>query len=425
METKRKIKVMTISDNPLSLSGVANQTRVFIEALLKSDQFEIISLAGQIKHDKYDPIRFQEWGENWTVFPVDNFGNPDIVRSFLRNHRPDILWIMTDPRFFVWLFEMENEIRSLVPIVYYNIWDNYPLPTFNKKYYDSVDVLVPISKLTEEINLQVAPGKEIHRIPHAVDKNIFKKLPQIDRERFRHHTFKNYLDHPDQFVFFFNSRNARRKHPATLLFWFAEFCKRHPGKAKLIMHTDEIDQHGFNLREIIYELGLEKKREVLLHKEKCSPADMNVFYNLADCTICISDAEGFGLSCLESLNAGTPVIATLTGGLKEQIWNGEEYLGVGIEPVSQMVVGDPMVTQWIYEDRINKEDFISACEKMINLSQEERLELSKKCTEWVHQEYSLDEVQKSWVFLMNKIYEKYGSWDTRKGYKSWEFGEIL
>ena len=49
----------------------------------------------------------------------------------------DILWFMTDPRFYQWLWQIENEIRQNVPMVYYHVWDNYPYPKFNKVYYDS------------------------------------------------------------------------------------------------------------------------------------------------------------------------------------------------------------------------------------------------------------------------------------------------
>ena len=45
-------------------------------------------------------------------------------------------------------------------------------------------------------------------------------------------------------------------------------------------------------------------------------------YNMADCTINISDAEGFGLATLESLACETPIIVNMTGGLQEQVTNG-------------------------------------------------------------------------------------------------------
>ena len=40
----KKIKILTISDHPLSLSGVGTQTRYVIESLLKTGRFEVISL---------------------------------------------------------------------------------------------------------------------------------------------------------------------------------------------------------------------------------------------------------------------------------------------------------------------------------------------------------------------------------------------
>ena len=45
----------------------------------------------------------------------------------------------------------ENEIRSLMPMLYYHVWDNYPYPTFNKVFYDSNDKIITISKVTDDI----------------------------------------------------------------------------------------------------------------------------------------------------------------------------------------------------------------------------------------------------------------------------------
>ena len=54
---EKKIKVLTISDHPLMPSGVATQTKYFIEGLLKSGKFTVVSLGGAIKHQNYQPIR--------------------------------------------------------------------------------------------------------------------------------------------------------------------------------------------------------------------------------------------------------------------------------------------------------------------------------------------------------------------------------
>ena len=92
-----KIKILTISDHPLSPSGVGTQTRYFIESLLKTGRYEFVSVGGAIKHKSYNPVKTEEYGEDWIIIPVDGYGNPEFLRSILRNHRPDILWFMTDP----------------------------------------------------------------------------------------------------------------------------------------------------------------------------------------------------------------------------------------------------------------------------------------------------------------------------------------
>ena len=45
----KKIKVFTLSDMPLSPSGVGTQTRYICEALLKTGKFQIRSFGGAIK----------------------------------------------------------------------------------------------------------------------------------------------------------------------------------------------------------------------------------------------------------------------------------------------------------------------------------------------------------------------------------------
>ena len=90
---------------------------------------------------------------------------------------------------------------------------------------------------------------------------------------------------------------------------------------------------------------------------------MGTFYRIADVTINISDAEGFGLATLESLSCGTPIIANMTGGLQEQVIGPEGENGVAIFPSSKAVIGSQEVP-YIYEDRISKESFMAALDKM-------------------------------------------------------------
>ena len=152
-----KIKILTMSDHPLSPSGVGMQTRYMIESMLKTGKYQFISLGGAIKHDNYEPVRMEDYGEDWTIFPVDGYGNQEMIRSIIRNEKPDIMWIMTDPRFWMFLWEIENEVRPLMPIVYYHVWDNKPYPLYNKKYYESNK-----SKINEKFICSICFGKYTH-----------------------------------------------------------------------------------------------------------------------------------------------------------------------------------------------------------------------------------------------------------------------
>ena len=417
----KKIKILTLGDHPLAATGVGIQTNQVVEAVLATGRFTVVSLAGAAKHSNAQAQKTEKWGDDWKIYPVDGYGTQEIVRSVIRTERPDILWFMTDPRYWEFLWQIEDEVRPLMPMVYYHVWDNYPYPLFNKKHYESTDVVATISKVTDDIVNTVAPSVESHYIPHAVDNSVFKPFSREDVARFKSLHLGD--EYENRKIFFWNNRNARRKQGGTLIWWFKEFLDEvGHDKACLVMHTNPKDRVGQDLEAVVREAGL-SGGQVLLSPAKYESERMAMLYNMADCTINIADAEGFGLSTLESLACGTPIIVNMTGGLQEQVTDGEQWFGIGIKPTASAIIGSQKIP-YIYEDRISKADFLDAMRTMFNQSEEERIQMTQAGIEHVNKNYSFDGYTASWVELLEDIHARHGSWETRKGYERWSLSEV-
>jgi len=424
-----KKKILVISDHPLSPSGVGTQTKYFIEALLQTGRYKFICLGGAIKHEEYRPSKVDPWGEDWIIFPIDGYGSDEIIRSVLRKERPDVLWFMTDPRFYGWLWEIENEIRVNVPMIYYHVWDNFPAPSYNAQFYKSSDKVVAISKVTDQILKNVASEVESEYLPHAVDPNYFKLIKDPKELEHVNKIKDRLLDscppkthNRNKKIFFWNNRNARRKQSGTLIWWFKEFLdKVGHDKACLLMHTDAKDPHGQDLPHIIEHLGV-NEGQVFLSTAKVPSEELANMYNAADFTINISDAEGFGLSTLESLSCGTPIIVNMTGGLQEQVTNGTDWFGWGIQPSSKSVIGSLQVP-YIYEDRISQDDFNDVLGKALKISKKAYKKMSVQGRKHVEDNYNFENYKKQWVKVIDDLCEKHGSWKT-KSYKSWHLLEV-
>ena len=415
-----KKKILTLSDHPLSPSGVGTQTRYVVEALLKTGNYQVISLGGAIKHQNYNPIKTEQFGDDWIIHPVDGYGTQDLIRSVIRSEKIDMVWIMTDPRFWGWLWEIDDEIRAMCPLIYYHVWDNYPYPQYNRGHYLSNDAVATISKVTDDIVKTVAPEVESCYIPHAVDSNVFKPATEEEKKEYKTKALKN----SDRFVFFWNNRNARRKQSGSLLFWYKDLVDRIGNdKTCLLMHTDVKDPHGQDLDKIIQELGM-TNGEVMFSTQKLPSADLARMYNMADCTINVSDAEGFGLATLESMSCATPIIVTMTGGLQEQVTDGETFFGIGIEPASKAVIGSQDIP-WIYEDRLNGKDVTDAMQKMFEMSEEDRQSLGAAARNHVQKNYNFKDFEENWVSFVEKTMKECGSRADRKRYDKWTLKEIV
>ncbi len=411
-QENKKMKIMILSDDFRATSGVAHMTRQMVLGLLNTGKFSFLYLCGAMKHENYTPFKYEEHGEDLMCFPIDGYGNPDMIRTFVHEHKPDTIWFMTDPRYYEWLWNFANEIRVQVPLVYYHVWDNYPVPDFNDKFYSSTDVVATISRLTDNIVRKVSPTTDTVYLPHAFDLDVFKKMSDYEAEALREKNFPN-----KKFIVFWNSRNARRKQSGTLLFWFKEFLNR-VGKdnATLIMHTDIRDPVGQDLEAIVHKLEL-TNGEVQFSTQKLPPQDVAKLYNIADVTVAISDAEGFGLSVGESLCCETPVVATNTGGIPDQLSDGETVFGRLIEPAAKSVVGG-LDVPYIYEDRISEKDFVDKLEEMYNMSKEERAEIGKKARRHMEKNFNKDVYIQQWEELLDRVKADYGSWPNKK-YERW------
>jgi glycosyltransferase involved in cell wall biosynthesis len=425
----KKTKIMVLSDHPLSPSGVGTQTKYMIEALLKTGRYQFICLGGAMKHADYSPVTVDPYGKDFLIVPVDGYGNAEVVRSALRKEKPDVLWFMTDPRFYEWLWEIEDEVRAMIPMVYYHVWDNFPVPIYNKVFYDSTDYVVSISKVTEEIVRTCSPDNFGMHIGHAVNSEYFKKitdeqqLQAVEATKQQIFNASDKFNNPNKKIFFWNNRNARRKQSGTLIWWFKEWLdKVGHDKAMLLMHTDARDQHGQDLPHIIQHLGI-NDGQVLLSTKKVQPTELAVMYNAADYTINISDAEGFGLSTLESLACGTPIIVTMTGGLQEQVTNGKEWFGWGIKPTAKSIIGSLQVP-YIYEDRISQLDFEKTMNKALKQPKSKYKKISEAGMKHVKDNFSFEKYEKQWVNFIDKVVLESGSWETRKNYKRWHLMEV-
>ena len=133
---KRK-KILLMCDDIRVHSGIAHMGRELV--LNTAHHFNWVNLGGAVKHPE-NGQRFdlssdtnQQTGiedSSILLYPTDGYGNPDLVRQLIQIEKPDAIFIITDPRYWTWLFQMENEIRKHIPIVYLNIWDDYPAPLY-------------------------------------------------------------------------------------------------------------------------------------------------------------------------------------------------------------------------------------------------------------------------------------------------------
>lgn len=414
--TKKKHKILMLSDHPLSPSGVGVQARFLIEGLIATGKYTFRCLGGAQKHPSYEVVAPHP---DFIIKPVDGFGDPNTIRDILAREKPDAVFIFTDPRQFIWLWSIEDEVRQVCPIVYWHVWDNDPYPDFNKAFYEGTDLINCISKKTYELVQPRFPEKT-HYVPHAFPKEVYSPLPESAIDQLRGN---NFGDRKDWFVALWVNRNATRKMPGDVMEAFGLFLenleKKHGHKnAMLIMHTNPSDEAGPNLLAQSQALGLQDR--VLFSTQSVDFSHVNILHNIADVTVNISKNEGFGLSTLVSLQCGKPIIALATGGEREKVYDSDGVPnGVALEPVTRALVGSQLVP-YIYEDFTTREHVADALMTIYEMTPEEKKHLKDRVIKFVDENYNHQKVVQKWDETLSSTIEQFKTSPVKK----WDLLEI-
>ena len=435
-----RLKVFILSDDPNLFSGVGTVTNRISKAFRRED-WDVVHLAAAIEHPDPHPY-IDEFGRK--IIPYNGYGDINIVRNILEQEKPDVMWIMTDPRYWVWLWSFASEFRVKLPLMFYHVWDAPPIPKYNFDYYNSCDSILCISKLSYNIVTKCkeeTDGKfNVVDSPHGIDTDIFYPVPEKEmfkdvvkniqweetgknggapedinvedlRQRFRDSIKPIHKDADKvKFFVFWHNKNMRRKNAPMMMEAFHDFAQD-KDDVMLIMHTEIATEHGTQLEEVRKSLFPESP--ILLFPEKVPEEELVKFFSMSACTVNIASAEGFGLASAESMACGTPLINAMHGGLQDQMYldnDKEKPCGIPIEPASNNLVGS-IPTPYLYDHHPSVPDVTSALEKMYRAFNNRENGIydtwSKNCRENAVKNFNTKDMEQTHVDEVKKLVKEF------------------
>jgi len=405
------MKLVWLSDNWDGFSGVGLQSRHVLTGL-RDKGHEVVNIAGFMGPRHGIQESASQGIRKYNV--VNASGTGGIVgihqlRHILRKELPDVFVAFHDPRLVLNTFFADNEIKESGPFVFWHLWDSAPYPEFNDPFYESVDSLVCISKFTYDL-LKERHGDKTIYIPHGIDPEEFYPLPEKRRqeELNKFNRSQRPPNNPAKFIIFWNQRNMPRKRVGSLVEAYGEFSKTRPGTA-LLMHTSSGDPSGMNLSALIAKY-VDKSGHVVVSEAVGQPSEyLNTLLAMSDVSINITNNEGFGLSTVEALFAGIPIIATDTGGLITQLHSDEEreISGIALQPDATNVSGDQQAALYVTQDFVSIEQIVKALQKMYDMTHKERRAWGEKGRQHAMKNFHVKDVVNSWEEHLLKVIEEW------------------
>ena len=184
------------------------------------------------------------------------------------------------------------------------------------------DALTAVSNYLqkETLNAFGCTACRIDVIPNFIDPKVY------DRDRYDGAQMRAQFDGNRKVLMHISNFRPVKRVP-DIIATFAEVNRK--VESVLIMVGDGPDRH--NAEHQARQLGVDKSVHFLGKIESVAP-----LLAAADLFLLPSNAESFGLSALEALASGTPVIGTNVGGLPEVVRDGETGVLCGVGDVAGM-----------------------------------------------------------------------------------------
>ena len=109
----KKKRILLMSDDLRMHSGIATVSKdIVLETI---HHYEWVQIAGAIKHpetgkivDMNDAVRSETGISDayLKIYPTDGYGHPDMLREIIKIEKPDAILHYTDPRFWIWFYNM-------------------------------------------------------------------------------------------------------------------------------------------------------------------------------------------------------------------------------------------------------------------------------------------------------------------------------
>ena len=193
--------------------------------------------------------------------------------------------------------DLQRRFRRCIKTIGVAVYETMEPPAHWVAILNKNDAVIVPSEFNRQIFLNAGVSKPIFYIPHCIDMDVFtpNAVPIHSYDRF---TF-----------LYFGAWRWRKGYKEMLNAW-ETFKQNDP--VQLIIKTDRSSDAKAYLRHIPKGLA-----PVIVDEQRYSDSEIPGMIRSADCMICPTRGEGFGLPPLQSMAVGVPVIVTNATGCSE------------------------------------------------------------------------------------------------------------
>lgn len=400
IKTKRRrdLKILWSSNGPHTNSGYAVETRDLLFRFVKDgwpaaclafwgmDGFPTYQYGQDLIDDRFKGVKLK-------LYPrMEHPYGSDALIAHALDYKANVVMTMQD----VPMLDAQHlsQLQYWVPYVPIDK-DPVPAAVLDKLRY--AYKIVTFSKFGQDTLLKA--GFTSTLILEGTDPELLKPMDKVQCR-------KDFGLPEDAFIFGMiaaNKENPPRKGFQEAMEAFKKFSDKHP-EARLYIHTQQRAPTGFPVEEYAKHLGINEKLLLLHPYQAVFNSDSKRIakeMNAMDVLLHPSRTEGFGLTVIEAMSCGVPVIVNNTTSMPEMVTEG----------VTGFVCEAKKEGWWTPDGSYTySADVQSLYEKMeaaYQLVKEKGQETAKACRDFVIENYNIDTLyEKKWKPFLEELQDE-------------------